>query len=93
MTTQGIKILEQKHSIELIISLCESNKGFNLLQSESKVNSSTLHKRLMSLEKNKIIIKKACPNDGRSYFYSATAKGKKIAEALLRIQDTFLDTE
>lgn len=89
MQNQCFKIFEQKYVIELMISLAESDLGFNVLQEKHTINTSTLQKRLLLLERVLLVTKNPCPHDGRYFFYSATEKGKAIAKILIQLQKEF----
>lgn len=82
------EIFEQKHIIDIILSIEKEPGRFNLLQKEFDINTSTLQKRLESLEKSEIIWKKKCPIDGRSCAYIITEYGKKIAGILNTLKKT-----
>lgn len=85
----GFKIFEQKHVIGIMISLLSQKKGFNTLQKEHQINTSTLQKRLEAMEKESLIIRESCTKDSRSCYYSATEKGHKAGLLLEKIKDNF----
>jgi len=83
------KIFQQKHVIELLLSITEKPKGFNELQKEHAINTSTLQKRLVLMQKAGLIEKKPCPHDARSVFYTAKEKGSIMSDILRNLRETF----
>lgn len=82
----NLHLLEQKYIINIILSIDEKPGRFNLLQKEFEINTSTLQKRLESLEGSVLIQKKPCSIDGRSCVYMITKKGAEIAKVLKELK-------
>ena len=87
------KIFGQKYVIELLLSLVEKPKGFNELQKEHDINTSTLQKRLVVMEQAKFITKKPCTDDARSFFYIITQRGVMMADILLQLKQSFHNSQ
>jgi len=83
------KIFEQKYIIELLLSLVTKPKGFNELQKEHHINTSTLQKRLILMERAQFITKTPCEHDARSFFYTVTTRGISMAKILQNLKKSF----
>lgn len=83
------KVFQEKYIIELVLSLYEKPKGFNLLQKEHSINTATLNKRLLLMERAEFIQKKRCEHDARAFFYLLTERGEEMAIILLELEDSF----
>lgn len=78
-----IEVLEKKLTLKIILLLGQKEKaGFNALQIDLAVNTTTLNTRLLELEQHDLILKARCEVDSRCQYYSLTTQGKELYRKL-----------
>lgn len=77
-----LEIFQQKHAIDLLITIEEGQIGFNALQKKLGINTATLQLRLEDLQEKHFIRKTPCAQDSRSMQYSLQKRGKRVSEML-----------
>ena len=77
-----LDVIEQKHTIRILLALYQNKQSFCSMVNKLGINTATLEKRLKLLESHRLVLRTPCSEDARCVGYSLSKKGSQIAYQL-----------